>query len=233
MLYGNINVWGAWLIFSFVGWLTISSSWFDGFSFRFSCRPFPSTPTPTPTPDPSKPNPLVFFDIVIDGDPAGRMVMELRADVVPKTAERFRTFCTCELAVCFKRSRFRSVFPDRANGGVFSKIRDVVGLAKNFKLKHDKPGILSMVTEKLPETCGKKCFKKPPPSYAVGSIFSLTFAASPWLDERKSAFVIGSVVEGLDVLKKIEDVEMIDGKTSVEVVIADSGQFFPRPTYSF
>lgn len=158
--------------------------------------------------------------------------MELRADVVPKTAERFRTLCTCELAVCYKGSSFRSVFPDRANGGVvFGTL--LVGLAKNFKLKHDKPGILSMVTEKLPETCGKKCFKKPPPSYAVGSIFSLTFAASPWLDERKSAFVIGSVVEGLDVLKKIEDVEMIDGKTSVEVVIADSGQFFPRPTYSF
>ncbi len=30
-------------------------------------------------------NPRVFFDIEIDSRPAGRVIMELRADVVPKT----------------------------------------------------------------------------------------------------------------------------------------------------
>lgn len=34
-------------------------------------------------------NPKVFFDITIGGAAAGRIVMELRADVVPKTAENF------------------------------------------------------------------------------------------------------------------------------------------------
>ena len=34
-------------------------------------------------------NPKCFFDITIGGAPAGRVVMELRADVVPKTAENF------------------------------------------------------------------------------------------------------------------------------------------------
>jgi peptidyl-prolyl isomerase H (cyclophilin H) len=37
-----------------------------------------------------KENPIVFFDISIGGQPAGRMKMELFADVVPKTAENFR-----------------------------------------------------------------------------------------------------------------------------------------------
>ena len=54
----------------------------------------------------SKPNPVVFFDIVIGGvfaasqavggEPAGRIEMTLRSDVVPKTAENFRALCTGE-----------------------------------------------------------------------------------------------------------------------------------------
>jgi hypothetical protein len=39
-------------------------------------------------------NPNVFFDISIGGQPAGRVVMELYADLVPKTAENFRALCT-------------------------------------------------------------------------------------------------------------------------------------------
>ena len=41
-------------------------------------------------------NPKVYFDINVGGRPAGRIVMELRADVVPKTAENFRALCTGE-----------------------------------------------------------------------------------------------------------------------------------------
>ncbi|RVE43545.1 hypothetical protein evm_011803 [Chilo suppressalis] len=41
-------------------------------------------------------NPLVFLDITIDGESAGRIIIELRKDVVPKTAENFRALCTGE-----------------------------------------------------------------------------------------------------------------------------------------
>ena len=41
-------------------------------------------------------NPIVFFDITIGGQDAGRIKMELFKDIVPKTAENFRQFCTGE-----------------------------------------------------------------------------------------------------------------------------------------
>jgi hypothetical protein len=38
----------------------------------------------------NKENPVVFFDITIGEKYVGRIIMELFADVVPKTAENFR-----------------------------------------------------------------------------------------------------------------------------------------------
>lgn len=47
----------------------------------------------------AKKNPFVFFDVAIGDKPAGRLVFELRADVVPKTAENFRQLCTGEAGI--------------------------------------------------------------------------------------------------------------------------------------
>ena len=49
-----------------------------------------SSPEVDLTPGKREDNPKVYFDIEIGKKPAGRIVMELRADVVPKTAENFR-----------------------------------------------------------------------------------------------------------------------------------------------
>jgi len=61
-------------------------------------------------------NPVVFFDITIGGENAGRIEMTLRADVVPKTAENFRALCTGEMGtgqsgkpLHFKGSSFHRV----------------------------------------------------------------------------------------------------------------------------
>jgi peptidyl-prolyl isomerase H (cyclophilin H) len=56
---------------------------------------------------PNPKNPIVFFDVTIGTIPAGRIKMELFADIAPKTAENFRFFHSPVSLPCIKiKSRF-------------------------------------------------------------------------------------------------------------------------------
>lgn len=68
--------------------------------------PAANSPSTAPAHNPSMNNPKCFFDMTIGGAPAGKIVMELRADVVPKTAENFRVLCTGEKGFGYKGSKF-------------------------------------------------------------------------------------------------------------------------------
>ena len=168
-------------------------------------------------------NPRVFFDMEIGGESAGRIVMELRADVAPKTAENFRALCTGEKGtgssgkpLHFKGSSFHRVIPGfMCQGGDFTAGNGTGGESiygrtfpdEDFSIPHDRPFLLSMANAG-PNT--------------NGSQFFLTTVETPWLDGKHCVF--GEVVEGQDVVRDIEAVGTQSGRTRKEVVITDCGE---------
>jgi len=165
----------------------------------------------------------VFFDINIDGKPAGRIVMGLFGTTTPKTAENFRALCTGEKGVGkkgkplhYKGSIFHRVIPNfMLQGGDFTDGNGRGGESiygekfedENFKIKHDKPGFLSMANAGAGTN---------------GSQFFITTVATPWLDGKHVVF--GKVVEGMDLVKSIEALGSQSGSTSKVITIADSGE---------
>ena len=108
----------------------------------------------------SSTRPRVFFEVSIGGERKGRLVFELYADVVPRTAENFRALCTGEKGrgrfgkpLHFLNSSLHRVIPGfMAQGGDFTAGDGTGGESiygkkfpdENFRMKHTEPMLLSM-----------------------------------------------------------------------------------------
>ncbi|KAJ7041505.1 cyclophilin [Mycena alexandri] len=162
-----------------------------------------------------------YFDIQIAGQNPERVVFKLFDDVVPKTTDNFRKLCQgvdingAPSKHGYAGSKFHRIIPQfMLQGGDFTRHNGTGGVSiygekfkdENFQLKHTKPYLLSMANAG-PNT--------------NGSQFFITTVVTSWLDGKHVVF--GEVVEGQDVIKKVEGLGSQSGTPSKTVTIVASG----------
>lgn len=164
-----------------------------------------------------------FFDVSIDGSPAGRIVMGLYGKIVPITVENFRALCTGEKGVGitgnplhYRGSIFHRVIPNMMMQGGDVSYFDGSGSEsiygtnfddENFDISHTKRGLLSMASSS---------------PHMNGSQFFVTLEAYPEFDGKHVVF--GEVIDGLEVLSRVEAQGTPQGLVKKRVTIDQCGE---------
>ncbi|XP_041660838.1 probable inactive peptidyl-prolyl cis-trans isomerase-like 6 [Cheilinus undulatus] len=166
---------------------------------------------------------FVFMDLLIEEEVAGRLLFELFSDICPKTSKNFEALCTGErglsqsgFPLCYKGSVFHRVVPNGwVQGGDISPEKkgdggeSIYGQTfedESFAISHSKRGILGMAN------------KGP---HSNGSQFYITLQPTPWMDRTYVAF--GQVVEGVDVLRRLEETRTCNERPKYECKVTDCG----------
>ncbi|KAL2915800.1 peptidyl-prolyl cis-trans isomerase cpr6 [Polyrhizophydium stewartii] len=162
--------------------------------------------------------------MTLGGRPLGRIVMELYADVCPRTTANFAALCRGDgvsavsgVKLAYKGSTFHRVIKGfMIQGGDFTRGDGTGGESiygekfadEDFSVKHERAGLLSMAN------AGKD---------TNGSQFFITTVPTPHLDGKHVVF--GRVIKGMSVVRAIENTEKGANDRPVEpVVIADAGE---------
>lgn len=157
-----------------------------------------------------------FMDIKIGGKEVGRIKIDLRGDIVPRTVKNFAELCTGEKGFGYENSEFFRVIPGSAMQGGDIIHNDGTGQKsiygetfenENYKLKHTGHGIVSMVSTYRGTN---------------GSQFFITFRKNSYLDGK--CVVFGKVTrDSYYILKKVEAVGSRTGRPFRRVVIDKCG----------
>ncbi|XP_019393435.1 PREDICTED: peptidyl-prolyl cis-trans isomerase-like 6 isoform X1 [Crocodylus porosus] len=169
---------------------------------------------------------FVYLDAAIQEQPVGTLLFELYSDACPKTCENFRALCTGEagisrsgLQLTYKESIFHRIVKNGwIQGGDIAGGRGDDGESifgptfedENFSIPHNKRGVLGMANK------GR---------HSNGSQFYITLQPAPYLDRKYVAF--GQLIEGTEVLQKLEDIPTCNERPVVECKIISCGVFEP------
>jgi len=166
-----------------------------------------------------------FLDVEIEGEPAGRIVLGLYGDIVPRTVENFRCLCTGEKGdsketgypLHYKGTMFHRVIPgfciqggqtfenDEGSGG-----ESIYGGSfedESLRIKFSKKGMVAMANGG-PDT--------------NGSQFFITLDRAEHLSFKCVGF--GEVLEGFDVVQAMAQTGSEDGEPMKRVIISNCGE---------
>ncbi|KAK8686436.1 hypothetical protein V6N13_125461 [Hibiscus sabdariffa] len=199
------------------------------------------TTTPNPNCSNRVATKRAFLDIAIDGEPAGRIVIGLYGDDVPAGAARFSSIVSGAAGISYRRKEFIKIMPNYVqHGGLRSYGVDaelakktgsnlaVETLKEEWERGYDKcPGVKNLAGT---VSLLVRDPSKPPPKLKLvarkgkleidqeevgtepnGTEFVISINDSPELDA--SALVIGQVLDGIEVVKRIGQVKTVQENT--------------------
>ncbi|NXI52214.1 PPIL6 protein, partial [Chloroceryle aenea] len=169
---------------------------------------------------------FVYLEIAIDEQPVGRLLFELFSDVCPRTCENFRALCTGGVKsprdgreLTYKNSLFHrlvrnewiqggDIITGKGDGG--ESIYGPTFEDESFSIRHSGRGVLGMANK------GR---------HSNGSQFYIILQPTPYLDKKYVAF--GQLIEGTEVLQKLEAVTTYNERPTVACKIMNCGTFQP------
>jgi len=170
--------------------------------------------------------PRVWFEISIDGTFEGRINISLYNDITPITAENFRCLCTGEKGVgqSGKNLHYKGNYIHKAitefvlQGGDITTQDGKGGESiygprfkdENFKIKHDKAGLLSMAN-RGPNT--------------NSSQFFITLTDCNWLDGKHTIFGELADEDSWKLVQLIEKEGSPNGELKKKIKIEDCGEY--------
>ncbi|NXH79172.1 PPIL6 protein, partial [Hydrobates tethys] len=169
---------------------------------------------------------FVYLEIAIEEQPVGRLLFELFSDACPRTCENFRALCTGGAMsshdgreLTYKNSLFHrlvkngwiqggDIITGKGDGG--ESIYGPTFEDESFSVHHKGRGVLGMANK------GR---------HSNGSQFYITLQPAPYLDKKYVAF--GQLIEGTEVLQRLEAVPTFNERPTVDCKIINCGTFEP------